>query len=259
MQQLCDDLEAEHAALDLLVAPLDEAGWNLPTPADDWAVRDQISHLWYFDQKAWLALTDPEAFGRDREQLLASGVDGSVEPGRSMSGAALLEGWRRDRQRLADAARQVDPSARVPWYGPSMAARSFISARLMETWAHGCDVADTLGRRPPVTARLRHVAHLGVRARPYAYLVNGLELPAVDVRVELAGPDGDVWTWGDDPQATDRVDGTALDFCLVVTQRRHVADTALAVQGEAARAWMGIAQAFAGPAGPGREPGQFSR
>lgn len=257
MQQLCDDLDAEHAALDLMVAGLTESQWSQPTPADDWMIRDQISHLWYFDQKALLALTDTTAFARDREALLASGVDGSVEPGRSMSGAELLEGWRRDRRRLSEAARLVDPSERVPWYGPSMAARSFISARLMETWAHGCDVADTLGVAPPDTARLRHVAHLGVRARPYAYMVNGLDLPAVDVRVNLTSADGDVWSWGEDPEAADRVEGTALDFCLVATQRRHVADTALQVRGDAARQWMQIAQAFAGPAGPGREAGQF--
>jgi uncharacterized protein (TIGR03084 family) len=138
-----------------------------------------------------------------------------------------------------------------------MAARSFITARLMETWAHGCDIADTLGRTPPVSARLRHIAHIGVRARPYAYMVNGLDVPATDVRVELAAPDGDIWSWGDDPDVSDLVRGTALDFCLVVTQRRHMADTALEITGDAARQWMGIAQAFAGPPGGGREPGQF--
>lgn len=258
MQHLCDDLDAEHETLDSLVAHLTDDQWRLATPADDWAIRDQISHLWFFDQKALLALTDEAAFAEDRQQLLAAGVDGSVEPGRSMPPAALLAGWRSDRKRLSDAARQVDPSARVPWYGPSMAARSFISARLMETWAHGCDIADTLAAAPPDTARLRHVAHLGVRARPYAYMVNGRSLPESDVRVELTAADGDVWVWGDDPDAADRVTGTALDFCLLVTQRRHVTDTSLAVVGDAANEWMAIAQAFAGPAGPGRQPGQFA-
>lgn len=257
MRQLCDDLDAEHEALDRLVAGLSEEQWGWATPADDWAVRDQISHLWFFDQKALLALTDVDAFARDREQLLAAGVDDSPAPGRAMSGADLLAAWRRDRRRLSDTARNVDPTLRVPWYGPSMAARSFITARLMETWAHGVDIADTLGTSPPATARLQHVAHLGVRARPYAYLVNGKDLPEDDVRVEITAPDGTVWTWGDD-EATNRVTGTALEFCLVVTQRRHVADTAITAVGDTAREWMGIAQAFAGPAGPGRQPGQFA-
>jgi len=57
--------------------------------------------------------------------------------------------------------------------------------------------------------------------------------------------------------AADRVTGTALDFCLVVTQRRHPADTGLVASGPAAEGWIAIAQAFAGPPGPGRTPGQF--
>ena len=153
------------------------------------------------------------------------GTEASVAPGRSMPPAELLRGWRDDRQRLIDAARAVDASTRVPWYGPAMGARSFITARLMETWAHGQDVADALGvtRRP--TARLRHVAHIGVRARPFSYLINNMTMPDADVAVRLTVPDGDTWEWGDvaDTGATgdtrDTVTGPALDFCLVVTQR----------------------------------------
>jgi uncharacterized protein (TIGR03084 family) len=123
----------------------------------------------------------------------------------------------------------------------------------METWAHGQDVADALGvtRRP--TARLRHVAHLGVRARPFSYVVRGLEVPAEAVRVELTGPSGERWEWDTDAPAG-LIEGPALDFCLVVTQRRHLADTALTVRGAAASEWLAIAQAFAGPPGAGRPP-----
>ena len=48
--------------------------------------------------------------------------------------ALLAACWRRSTRRPAS-----------PWYGPSMSARSFVTARLMETWAHGMDVADALG------------------------------------------------------------------------------------------------------------------
>jgi uncharacterized protein (TIGR03084 family) len=137
-----------------------------------------------------------------------------------------------------------------------MAARSFATARLMETWAHGQDVVDALKASRPATARLRHIAHIGVRARPYAYAVNGKTLPAGDVRVELDGPGGERWTWGDE-SSSDRITGDALDFCLLVTQRRHRDDTALRVVGPAAQEWAAIAQAFAGPAGPGRKPGEY--
>jgi len=134
-----------------------------------------------------------------------------------------------------------------------MAARSFATARLMETWAHGQDVADALGvvRRP--TARLRHVAHIGVRARPFSYAVRAMTVPTGDVRVELRGPDGEKWSWGQ-PDAPDAVRGDAVDFCLLVTQRRHRDDVGLTVVGPLATEWMAIAQAYAGPPGPGRAP-----
>ena len=48
--------------------------------------------------------------------------------------------------------------------------------------------------------------------------------------------------------------GPALDFCLLVTQRRHRDDLALSIDGPAATEWMTIAQAFAGTAGTGRSP-----
>lgn len=145
--------------------------------------------------------------------------------------------------------------ARIPWFGPPMGALSFVSARLMETWAHGQDVADALGVTRPPTARLRHVAQLGVRARPFSFLVHGEEPPSAPVHVVLRGPSGEAWDWDADVGAVDSVRGTALDFCLVVTQRRHVEDTELQIEGPVARAWMSIAQAFAGPPGPGRSPG----
>ena len=260
MHQICADLAAETESLDrVLSAP----GIDLatPTPAPGWSIGDQVSHLWFFDRRANLALTDAEAFTADAEALLVSmvesgGTDVSVEPGRSMAARQLLDVWRVERRRLIEVASQLDPATRVPWYGPTMGARSFVTARLMETWAHGQDVVDALGVTPQPTDRLRHVAHIGIGARPYSFAVHGRAAPEAPIRVELTGPSGDVWTWGPD-QAADRVTGDAIEFCLVVTQRRHLADTSLGVAGDTAREWMSIAQAFAGPPGPGRTPGQF--
>ena len=261
MRSICDDLAAEHDALDALVLGLAHRQWLIETPSPGWAIRDQISHLWFFDQRAVMALTDADAFAADIHWLLANGgTDASVEPGRSIEPSELLHRWRSDRRRLIDVASTLDPAARVPWYGPAMAARSFITARLMETWAHGQDVADALGvvRRP--SARLRHVAHLGVRARPFSYAINNMTMPAVDVGVRLSGPDGELWEWSLPSCAMPEnlVSGSALDFCLVVTQRRHIADTRLSVVGHAALEWINIAQAFAGAPGSGRQPGDFT-
>ncbi len=154
--------------------------------------------------------------------------------------------------------RQADPAVRLPWFGPAMSPASSVTARLMETWAHGQDILDTVGATREPTGALRHVADLGIRARRYAYTVNGLGIPAAPVRVELDGPDGARWAWGPEG-AANRVTGTALDFCLLVTQRRHRDDTALTVTGAAARQWMSIAQAFAGPAWPRASPVRGAR
>lgn len=257
MEQICDDLVAEHEALDRVLGQVEN--WDMPTPAEGWSVRDTVSHLWFFDQRALLALTDAEAFAADAAELMAAGgTDASVVPGRHVTPPALHAHWRHDRARLIAHARTVDPSTRVPWYGPAMGARSFITARLMETWAHGQDVVDAVaailpGVERPATERLRHIAHIGVRARPFSYLVNQIEMPDTEVYVGLDAPDGSLWEWGD-PSSSDAVRGPALDFCLLVTQRRHRSDLRLEATGPAATQWMSIAQAFAGPPGGGREP-----
>ncbi|MGH2685093.1 MAG: TIGR03084 family metal-binding protein [Actinomycetota bacterium] len=259
MKDICADLSAEHDALDRLVAGLDEPGWDTPTPAEGWSIRDTISHLAFFDGAALAAAVDPEAFSAELEQV-ASDPDGyiaqAVRKGRSLSGEDLLDWWRHGRRKMLAEFALLDPKQRIPWYGPPMGALSFATARLMETWAHGQDVVDALGAEREPTDRLRHVAHIGVRARPFSYAVRGMTQPDTEVRVELLSPGGETWTWGPE-DAVDRVTGTALDFCLVVTQRRHRDDVDLVIEGPAADEWMSIAQAFAGGPGEGRKPGQF--
>ena len=259
MAALCDDLVAEHVALDAIVADLDEARWDLPTPAEGWSVRDQIGHLAYSDVAGYLAAADPAAFVRDVAALpRGERKDRQLVIGRAMTGPQLLHWWRLSRAAMVDVFRRLDARARLPWFGPSMSARSFATARLEETWGHGQDVADALGVERAPTERLRHIAHLGVITRAFSFTNQGRPAPAEDVRVELSSPAGARWTWGD-PLAADAVTGPALDFCLVVTRRRHVADTRLAVRGPVAEEWMLRAQAFAGPPGSGRAPGQFPK
>jgi uncharacterized protein (TIGR03084 family) len=258
LEDICADLAAEHDDLDALVAPLDTAGWDTPTPSEGWSVRDQISHLAFFDRAGTIAITDPDAFGASLQELLADVqgfMDAPLIAGRLLTPDEVLANWRGARSDMLAAFVKADPTIRVPWYGPWMSPASFISARLMETWAHGQDVADALGVERALTDRLKHVAFLGVRARPFSYTNRGLTVPEGEVRVELTGPSGDEWTWG---SGEDVVRGSALEFCLVVTQRRHLDDTSLEVTGELASEWMSIAQCFAGPPGPGRRAGQFS-
>jgi uncharacterized protein (TIGR03084 family) len=261
LPELLADLDDEYADCRGLVSTLAPGGpeWDRLTPAEGWAVRDQLSHLAYFDDAGRLALVDPDEFSLMVEQAMAVGGDpmeAHLVRGRSMAGDALLAWWDQAHAGMMGALAGADPTTRVPWFGPPMGVLSFVSARLMETWAHGLDVADALGVRREPTERLRHVAHLGVRARPFSYLVRGRDLPPGRIDVELRSPEGASWTWtvgaADDGGSVSTVEGSALDFCLVVTQRRNVADTGLLISGKPATDWMSVAQAFAGPPGPGR-------
>jgi uncharacterized protein (TIGR03084 family) len=239
-----------------VLSTLSDGQWDALTPAEGWSVRDQISHLTFFDLTGRLAAVDPEGFAANAKALMASDVggDAGVADGRAMSAAEVFDGFVTARAAMIAAFRGLDPKARLPWYGPPMGALSFATARLMETWAHGQDIVDTLGVVREPSARLRHVAHIGVRARPFAYVINRRELPEGDVTVRLVGPSGEPWVWNDVESPVNLVEGPALDFCLLVTQRRHVNDTALKVTGPAALDWIPIAQAFAGAPGSGRAP-----
>ena len=254
LRRVAGDYHDEHQALDEIVAGLDPEAWATATPSEGWTIADQVNHLAFFDERARRAVEDPEGFQELIERDLREGAarrDEHLDRGREISPSELLEWSRAAHGELMATLDRVDPSARVPWYGPPMSAPSFVTARLMETWAHGRDVADALGVTPEPTDRLRHIADLGVRTRGWSYQVRGLADDATPVRVELDGPGGDRWTWGDEG-APDRIEGPAEDFCLVVTQRRNVSRTALVCTGDAAREWMEIAQAYAGPPGTGR-------
>ncbi len=257
---ICADLRSEHDTLDAIVSTLDADTWNTPTPAEGWSVRDQIGHLTFFDERATWAVADPDAFAGD---LATAGQDidaylvAHLEVVRSSSPIEALTAWRAARAALLEALTPLDPATRLPWYGPDMSARSFATARLMETWAHGQDIVDAVGAHRDPTDRLRHVALLGARTIGWSFTINGLDVPDEDVRVDLTLPSGDRWVWNADAR-DDVVGGDVEDFCLVVTQRRHLADTRLEVTGSIAERWMTIAQAFAGPPGPGRSPGMFA-
>jgi uncharacterized protein (TIGR03084 family) len=266
VRTLLDDLQAEQAALDEVVVGLDAEAWSRATPSPRWTVADQIAHLSYFDRAAATAITDPEAFSAMADALFAAATaegrdaDEAVDEltlgwARSLTPAELLDDWRAGRERLAEAAAGLGDDDRVEWYGPSMGSKSFLTARLMECWAHGQDIVDTVAGDRPATDRLRHIAQLGVITRAWSYRNRGEDPPEGEVSVQLTAPSGELWTWGAD-DAGSSVVGGAEDFCLVVTQRRHPDDTGLEVSGEEAGQWLERAQAFAGPATDGPAPGR---
>lgn len=265
LSALIDDLEAEQVALrDVLVA-LPGAQWELATHAPGWSVGEQVAHLAFFDEAAARAIRDPDGFAHDARRTARrepTGEPAYLVEARLLAPGVRLAAWEEARTGLLAAARTLAAegakSPRLPWFGPPMSAASFLTARLMETWSHGLDVVDVVGVPRPPTDRLRHVATLGVLTRSFSYSNRGRQADPTPVYVELIGPSGDRWAFGD-PRAEALVRGSAEDFCQVVTQRRHVADTALQVTGAPAEEWMELAQAFAGPPGAGRQPGQFPR
>ncbi len=253
VSEVLTDLLDEQSALDEVISHLTDNQWSITTASPRWDVTDQVAHLTYFDRAAATAIRDEADFAVLEKALWASAADGdlgvdvhTLDPVRSLPVSQRLAAWRAGRDELADAAAELRDDARVRWYGPSMGAKSFLTARLMECWAHGQDIVDVVGADRVPTDRLRHIAQLGFITRGWAYANRKLEMPTDEVRVSLHSPSGEKWTWGSvDAQCS--VVGSAEDFCGVVTQRRQLQDTSLLVAGEAALDWMMMAQVFAGP------------
>jgi uncharacterized protein (TIGR03084 family) len=247
------DLVAESAVLDGLVVN-SGCDWTTPTPAQGWTIAHQIAHLRWTDTVALLAIENPAGIVELGKMALSnpSGyVDQAAAEGALLAPDDLLALWRTGRDRLVLALSTVPAGTKLAWFGPPMSATSMATARLMETWAHGLDVADALGSPVQPTARLRHIARLAVRTRDFSFLLRDRPVPAEEFRVELTAPDGSSWEFGP-VDASQRVTGPALDLCLLATQRRHRNDLALQAIGPDADAWLNLAQAFAGVPGPGR-------
>jgi uncharacterized protein (TIGR03084 family) len=248
-RQLLDELRVESDDLITQLSTLPPAQWRQPTPAPRWTIHDQVTHLAYFDDATIDALRRDRAdFRRFADGLMADGMDFPdriAEQHRDRQPQTVLSWFIDSRAELLDQLAALDPRARMPWFGPDMSAASAATARLMETWAHGRDIYDTLAVTPAPSPGLRSVAHLGVSTFAFTHTLHGLDVPTEPVFVELLAPSGELWRWGpaDTPQW---VHGSAEDFALVVTQRRHWTQTALTVEGAVARQWLDIAQAFAG-------------
>jgi uncharacterized protein (TIGR03084 family) len=259
LDEVLADLRAEGDQLDGLVAGLDDSdrgGWRTPTPAEGWDVAHQIAHLAWTDETAVQAATDKAAWDATVLAAIADPdgfVDAEAARGAQAPHQELLHRWRVARAELEKALRDYPAGERLPWYGPPMSPTSMATARFMETWAHARDVAEALGVELPREDRVRHVVHLGIRTRGFAFAGRGLEAPTEPILVSLVLPGGGLHEDGP-ADAAQSVRGSAYDFALLVTQRVHRADTDLVAVGADADRWLDIAQAFAGPAGEGRPP-----
>jgi len=248
------DLAAEGAELDARIAALPGEDWAILTPAVGWTIAHQIAHLHWTDRLALLAISEPARLAEAMHRAAADPagfVDDAAAAGAALPPHELLASWRAGRAELAERLAGVEPGRRLDWFGPPMSPASMATARLMETWAHGLDVAEALGQQPAPSNRLQHVARLAVRTRDFAFRLHGLPVPAEEFRIELTAPAGDSWQYGP-AEAAQSVTGPALDFCLLAVQRRNHRDLALTASGPDAETWLEIMQAFAGPPGTGR-------
>lgn len=243
-----------------LVEGLDEQAWHTATPAPGWSIADQIAHLTFIFHLAGTAASDPDGFAK-----LAAGAsgdfDGAVNAAlKQFNGfppAQLLARFRALGQHSVDALAAVPEGQVVPWLVNPLPAAVLASAGIMEIFAHGQDIADALGVRREPTERLRHLVFFAFLTRDFGYLSRGLTPPTEHFRIEVTAPNGELWAYGPE-DATDKITGPAEDFCLLVTRRRHRDDLALIATGAEADRWLDIAQAYRGPAGEGRTPGQFA-
>ncbi|HSR86166.1 MAG TPA: TIGR03084 family metal-binding protein [Streptosporangiaceae bacterium] len=253
------DLAAEGDELDQLVASIEPDRWRTETPSPGWTIAHQIGHLAASDRFTALAVTDPEAFAVRLSGLsgdLSEINDAVAADAAVLAPEDLLIEWRAARAEALAALSSVPVVERVQWIVTPMSPASLASTRLMELVGHGQDIRDALDVTWVPTDRILHVARIGARTRNFAYRIRGIAPPPQDFRIELVAPSGELWTFGP-PEAPQRVSGSAADFCLLVTRRRHRADLDLRALGDDAEQWLDFAQAYAGPPSAGRAAGQF--
>jgi uncharacterized protein (TIGR03084 family) len=254
-------LTAECDDLDQLLSTLSPDQWALATPAPDWTVAHQVGHLAATFHLAGLAASDPpgfialmaslgEDFNRNVNNVLASYLSDSPE--------VLFSRWQAERHFAVKALEEAPPQDRLPWLVNPIPPSILAAAGMAEAFAHGQDIADTVGATRVRTDRLQAVVAFGVRTWDFGYLARKQEVPAQEFHFTLTAPSGAVWEFGPD-DASDTISGPAVDFCLLVSRRRHRDDLALTAVGAAADGWLDIAQAYRGPSGAGRSAGQFAR
>ncbi len=253
MRELLADFVAEREVLGRVLAGLAADRWDVASPAEGWTLRDCVAHLAEMDERA-AAVTTPDSQPPQRGPRVPGSVLTPAQVwARELPTDQVVAFWRDSGAALIEAMRPLKGDERLPWAGPPMSARSFLTARLMEYWSHGLDIHDAAEVAPVDSDRLRQIAHLGYITRGFSYRNRGMEEPGTPLYLELTAPSGDIWRWGP-ADAPDRISGGAGDFCRVVTQRVHCQDTSLRAEGRLALEYLVVAQAFAGPPGAGRPP-----
>lgn len=254
------DLIAEGNSLDEVVAALAPSQWELPTPAPGWTIAHQVAHLASISRIVTAAATDPAAFSAQVSGAahdFDAAVSALLAPYLAMPLRVLLDRWRCERAAACQALAAVPADQAVPWLARPLPSAILASAGIMELFAHGQDIADTVGAAREYTDRIGHLVAFAIRTWDFGYLARGLTPPDAEFRFELTAPSGAAWEFGP-AEAAQKVTGPAVDFCFLVTRRRHRDDLAITASGAEADRWVSLAQAYRGSPGQGRAPGQFA-
>lgn len=265
MLQQALDFQTESDALHALIAPLDDADFERETQFKRWTINDVLQHLHFFNYAADLSLTDEAALlalladlraAMERGETLVAYTDRQLK---GLRGKALREAWHDYYTTMLDNFHAADPKRRVKWAGPDMSVLSSITARLMETWAHGQEVYDFLGVVRRDKDHIRNIVVIGNNTFGWTFSNRGEAVPEHRPHLRLTAPSGEIWLYNE-PSDENLIEGSATEFCQVVAQTRNIADTTLRVVGETATRWMAIAQCFAGvPQDPPPPGSRFTR
>lgn len=243
-----DECEALFRLCDTAVDNLEQK-----TQFKDWTINDIFAHLHFFDRAADLSLRNSAAFGELVSNLMnaikqgAHHLDFTHQFLNGLSGPELFYQWHSFSMDVADRFFLTDPKQRVAWLGVEMSARSSISARQMETWAHGQAIYDVLGVHRRNEDRIKNIVIMGLNTFAWCFINRQLDVPDAVPHLILEAPSGVIWEWNQE-NIQNSIHGKAEEFCQVVTQVRNIKDTSLQVKGDIAYKWMSIAQCFAGPA-----------
>jgi uncharacterized protein (TIGR03084 family) len=250
--QQAEDFREECDVLAAVLEPLADEDFERKTLFKDWTIHDVVAHLHIFNYAADASIHAPDDFERFKQYMAAGrgrGLNMREVTDEWLEGKlnrAGFEAWREYYPQMCDRLDGIDPKKRVEWFGPSMSVRSSVTARQMETWAHAQEVFDVLGLDRPESDRIKNLVFLGLNTFGWTYAVRQMEVPEAVPHVKLTSPSGEIWEWNES-NGDDSIAGSAVEFARVVTQVRNIADTGLAVRGDVATQWMGMAQCFAGP------------
>lgn len=238
-----DDLAAEHAHLEAVLAAIPPQRWDAASGAPGWTVGDVVLHLAQTNELVVASVTgDREQFARPEGVPLDELMDRMVAEERGAPPEEVFRRWRRSAAAALEALRGCPAGTRLHWAAVPLSPRTLAATRIAEHWAHALDVTGPLGVDYPDTARLWHIARLAQRTLPYAFAVAGEE--GGPVRCVLTGPAGERWEFGD-ADAPSVITGPAGEFCRVGARRLRPEDTSLRAEGPHAAAALRVLRNYA--------------